>query len=405
MTRKNTNKQYSLRKLKKGTASVAVALSVLGAGLASHHTVQASEDITKMMPILSGVGSAIDSDISADTLAKNMTKPEAIEKTIQVGREYKQGLYDQLVRNKKLEEDLRIKGLLADAASLRAKSAERELQELEVEYNQVEAEKTALESRKAELESALEGAMNFSAEDSARIKALEAEKTALESRKAELESALEGAMNFSAEDSARIKALEAEKTALESRKAELESALEGAMNFSAEDSARIKALEAELAETNAKVEKLEEEKQILEASRKRTNRDLEAARNAKKEVDAELAKLKAEAEALKEQLAKQAQEIEKLKDSKEASPKAPESPKTPEKPEVTPKDSGKSTMPWTALTPAKPIAKANMSSTDAKKDSHQLPSTGEAANPFFTAAAMSVMASAGVLALKRKEEN
>ncbi|MGG6833152.1 UNVERIFIED_CONTAM: YSIRK-type signal peptide-containing protein, partial [Streptococcus canis] len=178
MTRKNTNKQYSLRKLKKGTASVAVALSVLGAGLASHHTVQASEDITKMMPILSGVGSAIDSDISADTLAKNMTKPEAIEKTIQVGREYKQGLYDQLVRNKKLEEDLRIKGLLADAASLRAKSAERELQELEVEYNQVEAEKTALESRKAELESALEGAMNFSAEDSARIKALEAEKTA-----------------------------------------------------------------------------------------------------------------------------------------------------------------------------------------------------------------------------------
>nr|QCI31452.1 M-like protein [Streptococcus canis]WLL73877.1 M protein [Streptococcus canis]WLL73902.1 M protein [Streptococcus canis] len=412
MTRKNTNKQYSLRKLKKGTASVAVALSVLGAGLASHHTVQASEDITKMMPILSGVGSAIDSDISADTLAKNMTKPEAIEKTIQVGREYKQGLYDQLVRNKKLEEDLRIKGLLADAASLRAKSAERELQELEVEYNQVEAEKTALESRKAELESALEGAMNFSAEDSARIKALEAEKTALESRKAELESALEGAMNFSAEDSARIKALEAELAETNAKVEKLEEEkqiLEASRKRTNRDLETVrnakKATEAELAETNAKVEKLEEEKQILEASRKRTNRDLEAARNAKKEVDAELAKLKAEAEALKEQLAKQAQEIEKLKDSKEASPKAPESPKTPEKPEVTPKDSGKSTMPWTALTPAKPIAKANMSSTDAKKDSHQLPSTGEAANPFFTAAAMSVMASAGVLALKRKEEN
>ena len=377
MTRKNTNKQYSLRKLKKGTASVAVALSVLGAGLASHHTVQASEDITKMMPILSGVGSAIDSDISADTLAKNMTKPEAIEKTIQVGREYKQGLYDQLVRNKKLEEDLRIKGLLADAASLRAKSAERELQELEVEYNQVEAEKTALESRKAELESALEGAMNFSAEDSARIKALEAEL---------------------AETNAKVEKLEEEKQILEASRKRTNRDLETVRNAK-------KATEAELAETNAKVEKLEEEKQILEASRKRTNRDLEAARNAKKEVDAELAKLKAEAEALKEQLAKQAQEIEKLKDSKEASPKAPESPKTPEKPEVTPKDSGKSTMPWTALTPAKPIAKANMSSTDAKKDSHQLPSTGEAANPFFTAAAMSVMASAGVLALKRKEEN
>ncbi|WP_413251677.1 LPXTG cell wall anchor domain-containing protein [Streptococcus halichoeri] len=36
----------------------------------------------------------------------------------------------------------------------------------------------------------------------------------------------------------------------------------------------------------------------------------------------------------------------------------------------------------------------------------QLPSTGEAAsNPFFTAAALTVMASAGILARKRKEEN
>ncbi|ESA48662.1 LPXTG cell wall anchor domain protein [Streptococcus pyogenes GA40468] len=36
----------------------------------------------------------------------------------------------------------------------------------------------------------------------------------------------------------------------------------------------------------------------------------------------------------------------------------------------------------------------------------QLPSTGEeTTNPFFTAAALTVIASAGVLALKRKEEN
>lgn len=37
----NTNKQYSLRKLKKGTASVAVALAVLGAGVATSQTVKA----------------------------------------------------------------------------------------------------------------------------------------------------------------------------------------------------------------------------------------------------------------------------------------------------------------------------------------------------------------------------
>lgn len=43
MARKNTNKQFSLRKLKTGTASVAVALCVLGAGLTTENTVLAQE--------------------------------------------------------------------------------------------------------------------------------------------------------------------------------------------------------------------------------------------------------------------------------------------------------------------------------------------------------------------------
>ncbi|HHG0391546.1 TPA: YSIRK-type signal peptide-containing protein, partial [Streptococcus pyogenes] len=41
MARKDTNKQYSLRKLKTGTASVAVALTVLGAGFANQTEVRA----------------------------------------------------------------------------------------------------------------------------------------------------------------------------------------------------------------------------------------------------------------------------------------------------------------------------------------------------------------------------
>lgn len=44
MARENTNKHYSLRKLKKGTASVAVALCVLGAGLANQTEVKAEEN-------------------------------------------------------------------------------------------------------------------------------------------------------------------------------------------------------------------------------------------------------------------------------------------------------------------------------------------------------------------------
>ncbi|HGI0638292.1 TPA: YSIRK-type signal peptide-containing protein, partial [Streptococcus pyogenes] len=48
MARENTNKHYSLRKLKKGTASVAVALSVLGAGLVVN-TNEVSAAVTRSM--------------------------------------------------------------------------------------------------------------------------------------------------------------------------------------------------------------------------------------------------------------------------------------------------------------------------------------------------------------------
>ncbi|HEQ1341619.1 TPA: YSIRK-type signal peptide-containing protein, partial [Streptococcus pyogenes] len=40
MTRQQTKKNYSLRKLKTGTASVAVALTVLGAGFANQTEVK-----------------------------------------------------------------------------------------------------------------------------------------------------------------------------------------------------------------------------------------------------------------------------------------------------------------------------------------------------------------------------
>ncbi|WP_136291534.1 YSIRK-type signal peptide-containing protein, partial [Streptococcus pyogenes] len=41
MVRKDTNRHYSLRKLKTGTTSVAVALTVLGAGFANQTEVKA----------------------------------------------------------------------------------------------------------------------------------------------------------------------------------------------------------------------------------------------------------------------------------------------------------------------------------------------------------------------------
>nr|WP_278925089.1 M-like protein SCM-2 [Streptococcus canis] len=475
MTRKNTNKQYSLRKLKKGTASVAVALCVLGAGLTNQTEVKAqgvgrfNEDqireardkvLKEMFDDYTGATSKYNTNgykrktptelsnlmqgMYRDLLAKkeelsflNDVLSKTIDKKIESDNANKQRIGQLKQEIKDLQEAMQG---VADTLS----QASRKVGELSAQNNALQAEAeaaaqkalAALNNKNAQiaklvndndsLKEAIEGYVDTiqqaSREVSAKQEELAAAQLQLEAKNAEIEN-LKLQDNMKAEEIAKLESeakilenligsgkrelgdLEAKLADANAQKAKLESEAVILENLIGSGKREIADLQAKLDAANADNAKLIEEKQILEASRKRTNRDLEAARNAKKEVDAELAKLKAEAEALKEQLAKQAQEIEKLKDSKEASPKAPEAPKTPEKPEVTPKDSGKSTMPWTALTPAKPIAKANMSSTDAKKDSHQLPSTGEAANPFFTAAAMSVMASAGVLALKRKEEN
>ncbi|MEE3742227.1 LPXTG cell wall anchor domain-containing protein [Streptococcus dysgalactiae] len=87
----------------------------------------------------------------------------------------------------------------------------------------------------------------------------------------------------------------------------------------------------------------------------------------------------------------------------------PEAPKVPSKPEVNPE-----TKPEAPKAPSKPgtvvkadqAGKAAVAKPEMKKAANQLPSTGEAVNPFFTAAALAVMATAGVAAVvKRKEEN
>ncbi|HGI0472580.1 TPA: LPXTG cell wall anchor domain-containing protein, partial [Streptococcus pyogenes] len=164
-------------------------------------------------------------------------------------------------------------------------------------------------------------------------------------------------------------------------------------------------LEANHQKLEAEHQKLKEDKQISDASRQGLSRDLEASREAKKKVEADLAeansklqaleklnkeleegkklsekekaelqaRLEAEAKALKEQLAKQAEELAKLKGNQ-----------TPN---------------------AKVAPQANRSRSAMTQQKRTLPSTGETANPFFTAAAATVMVSAGMLALKRKEEN
>ncbi|HER5565431.1 TPA: M protein [Streptococcus pyogenes] len=186
-----------------------------------------------------------------------------------------------------------------------------------------------------------------------------------------------------------------------------------------------KQVEKDLANLTAELDKVKEDKQISDASRQGLRRDLDASREAKKQVEkaleeansklaaleklnkeleeskkltekekAELqAQLEAEAKALKEQLAKQAEELAKLRAGKASDSQTPD------------------TKPGNKAVPGKGQApqagtKPNQNKAPMKETKRQLPSTGETANPFFTAAALTVMATAGVAAVvKRKEEN
>ncbi|HER1501179.1 TPA: YSIRK-type signal peptide-containing protein [Streptococcus pyogenes] len=312
MTRQQTKKNYSLRKLKTGTASVAVALTVLGAGFANQTEVRAE-------------------GVNTTTSLTEKAKYDAL-------RDENTGLRgDRTKLVKKLEEEQE-----------KSKNLEKEKQKLE---NQ---------------------ALNFQDVIETQEKENEDLKTTLAKTTKENEIS-----------EASRKGLSNDLEASRAAKKELE----------------------------AKHQKLEADYQVSETSRKGLSRDLEASREANKKVTSELtqakaqlsaleeskklsekekaelqAKLDAQGKALKEQLAKQTEELAKLRAEKAAGSKIPAT-----------KPANKERSGRAAQTATRPSQNKGMRS--------QLPSTGEAVNPFFTAAAATVMVSAGMLALKRKEEN
>ncbi|TYK88445.1 LPXTG cell wall anchor domain-containing protein, partial [Streptococcus pyogenes] len=130
------------------------------------------------------------------------------------------------------------------------------------------------------------------------------------------------------------------------------------------------------------------------AALEKLNKELEESKKLTEKEKAELqAKLEAEAKALKEKLAKQAEELAKLRAGKASDSQTPDA-----KP-------GNKVVPGKGQAP-QAGTKPNQNKEPMKETKRQLPSTGEATNPFFTAAALAVMATAGVAAVvKRKEEN
>ncbi|HEL0227986.1 TPA: LPXTG cell wall anchor domain-containing protein [Streptococcus equi subsp. zooepidemicus] len=224
-----------------------------------------------------------------------------------------------------------------------------------------------IESAKREMAEKLAEIERLSAENAdskAQIESLQADVAKLTENLASYGRLIESAKREMAEKLAEIETLT-------KQKAEVEKAL-------AEEQAKVSELEKQVEAANAKVTDLEKQKAEAEAKIAVLEKDLEAVKveNAKykeqlaKQAE-ELEKAKAEAEALKKQIAQLKEELAK----KAETPKADK--------------------------PAAPKA-------DAKKaipKAGQLPSTGESANPFFTIAALTVIAGAGmaVVSPKRKE--
>ncbi|HEP2477556.1 TPA: YSIRK-type signal peptide-containing protein [Streptococcus pyogenes] len=390
MSKRNPNKHYSLRKLKTGTASVAVALTVLGTGLANTTDVKAEtvgrfsdEQVRKARE--KAIEDVFDGYTGARSVYQsgnlpNRLTPTKLSKLMQ--QMYKETLQkkeelDTLSKalthtiEKKIESENAYKKELGQLKAAAEAEAQKALDALNNKNKQI----SDLTNENAQLKEAIEGYVqtiqNASREIAAKQQELAAAKSQLEAKNAEIEA---------------LKQQDASKTEeiakLQSEAATLENLLGSAKRELTE-------LQAKLDAANAEKEKLQSQAAALEKQLEATKKELADLQAKLAATNQEKEKLEAEAKALKEQLAKQAEELAKLKADKASGAQKPD------------------TKPGNKEVPTRPSqTRTNTNKAPMAQTKRQLPSTGEeTTNPFFTAAALTVIASAGVLALKRKEEN
>ncbi|WP_159584061.1 LPXTG cell wall anchor domain-containing protein [Streptococcus halichoeri] len=311
--------------------------------------------------------------------------------------------------------------------------------DLQAKLDKEEKDLTALQKR-------FDQAASTNSQDKAKLQ------QELDAKKAEvtgLQSQVTDSANKLKDAQAQVAELSSEKANLAKQKADVEAQLQNQQNLSAQDKAK---LEQQLADVQAKITEKENAIKGLESKLTETTAKLE---NQSKLSAEDKAKLQHE---LQDLMAK----LDMLKKEHDSVPSTPDMPKNPEvKPEAPkvpetkheekpaePKAPEKHSIPWTALTPAAPSTpkkpeikpapapvipevkpgkvhpaapkakhgKAHHAATPAtphmapsaqyaaQNTAAHLPQTGEAATSFFTAAALSVMASAGVLSLKRQRK-
>ncbi|HER4593700.1 YSIRK-type signal peptide-containing protein [Streptococcus pyogenes] len=353
MSKRNPNKHYSLRKLKTGTASVAVALTVLGTGLANTTDVKAESRRYQAPPRVLLQGKEAN---------KVFEERKALEKQAR-------DLGDTINHmSQTISEQSRKIAALKSEAELKNQQA---LEALNNKNKQI----SDLTNENAQLKEAIEGYVqtiqNASREIAAEQQELAAAKSQLEAKNAEIEA-------LKQQDASKIEEI----AKLQSEAATLENLLGSAKR-------ELTDLQAKLDAANAEKEKLQSQAATLEKQLEATKKELADLQAKLAATNQEKEKLEAEAKALKEQLAKQAEELAKLKADKASGAQKPD------------------TKPGNKEVPTRPSqTRTNTNKAPMAQTKRQLPSTGEeTTNPFFTAAALTVIASAGVLALKRKEEN
>ncbi|WP_159563887.1 LPXTG cell wall anchor domain-containing protein [Streptococcus halichoeri] len=264
---------------------------------------------------------------------------------------------------------------------------------------------------------------------------------------AKLKQKLEETTEDNKEEKAKLQAeLDAKKTEvtnLQAQVAESSEKLQALEEAKKEAEAKVNSLTSEKAEIEAK---LKDQSQLSEEEKAKLKKQLADIQSKIAEKDASIKSLEGQLDALKQQehdtapstpetpqvpevkpedqpKAPSTPEVQPVPETKPQTPQTPKAdkPSTPEKPEIKPAPTPaipevKPSKPHTpekpgkahpaapkahhAATPAAPHMPAPSANTAAP-----LPQTGDAAtNPFFTVAALSVIASAGVLTTKRKED-
>ncbi|HEP1546130.1 M protein [Streptococcus pyogenes] len=384
MSKRNPNKHYSLRKLKTGTASVAVALTVLGTGLANTTDVKAKTEhldvvlsakeankVFEERKALEKQAHELGDTINhmSQTISEQSRKIAALKSEAELKNQ--QALEALNNKNKQISDLTNENAQLKEAIEGYVQTIQNASREMAAKQQELAAAKSQLEAKNAEIEA---------------LKQQDASKTEeiakLQSEAATLENLLGSAKHELTDLQAKLDTATAEKAKLESQVTTLENLLGSAKR-------ELTDLQAKLDAANAEKEKLQSQAAALEKQLEATKKELADLQAKLAATNQEKEKLEAEAKALKEQLAKQAEELAKLKADKASGTQKPD------------------TKPGNKEVPTRPSqTRTNINKAPMAQTKRQLPSTGEeTTNPFFTAAALTVIASAGVLALKRKEEN